>query len=351
MGRAEDLFDRLRECGETTIDELIADRQSEELFLDFKRSADNGVGARLNPSDRANLAKAVSGFGNSEGGVIVWGVDCRDQPLDGDVARAKVPIQSPKRFKSWLEGAISGCTVPPHPRVRHLAIERAEPNADSGFVATLIPKSFLAPHQCVTPLQYYIRVGSDFVPTPHGVLAQLFGRRPRPFVFLWWTIEKSSTIPGPDGAPIVRFSVGYNLTSRGPGLARGLYLSLTLILPDGGSTFSYTTDPNWNGSFHLGARFGLVVRESFRLAPEGITTPLMLHVNLAPPFRGELVWTCWYGHEDSPVQMINRTVPASLIEGLYKNFVEGGDRGDELPKRVMDLPEMREPGPEGYEED
>ena len=41
MGRSEDLFARLKAGGEREIDDLIADRQSEELFLDFKRSADN----------------------------------------------------------------------------------------------------------------------------------------------------------------------------------------------------------------------------------------------------------------------------------------------------------------------
>jgi hypothetical protein len=47
MGRAEDLFRRLSEQGEQAIEGLIEDRQSEELFLDFKRSADNGAGTNL----------------------------------------------------------------------------------------------------------------------------------------------------------------------------------------------------------------------------------------------------------------------------------------------------------------
>ena len=57
MGRAEDLFDSLKQRGEAEIDQLIQDRQSEELFLDFKRSADNGSGRRLHDDDRRNLAR------------------------------------------------------------------------------------------------------------------------------------------------------------------------------------------------------------------------------------------------------------------------------------------------------
>src|SRR5436190_23385554 len=111
MGRAEDLFARFCDKGVAAIDDLITDRVSEELFLDFKRSTDQGAGTRLHQSDRNNLAKAISGFGNSEGGLVVWGVDCRNIPAVGDVAGSKFPIKNPRRFVSWLEGAVSGCTV------------------------------------------------------------------------------------------------------------------------------------------------------------------------------------------------------------------------------------------------
>ena len=47
MGRAEDLFRRLIEGGEAVVDEMIVERQTEELFLDFKRSADSAGGTSL----------------------------------------------------------------------------------------------------------------------------------------------------------------------------------------------------------------------------------------------------------------------------------------------------------------
>src|SRR5205823_14842875 len=112
MGRAEDLFKRLADTGEQAVDEFIEARQAEELFLDFKRSTDNGGGKRLHDSDRQNLAKAISGFGNSEGGVIVWGVDCSVQANLGGVANTKVLLENHKRFLSRLEGDVSGCKVP-----------------------------------------------------------------------------------------------------------------------------------------------------------------------------------------------------------------------------------------------
>jgi len=142
MGRAEDLYRRLVDGGEKVLDEFIADRQSEELFLGFKRSADNAAGSKLHNTDRANLGKAISGFANSEGGVVVWGVECSPTLNSGDVASAKLPLHNPKRFVSWLEGAVSGCTVPPNPGVRHHAILVS---SNAGYVVTHIPRSGFAP--------------------------------------------------------------------------------------------------------------------------------------------------------------------------------------------------------------
>src|SRR5208282_3131638 len=156
----------------------------------------NGEGVRLDGNDRENLAKAISGFGNSEGGVIVWGIDCRPSKELGDVACERVPIKNPTRFVSWLQGAISGYRIPPHSRVQHHAI--LMPGTDQGYALTYIPKSNHAPHQVIVKgraqNRYYIRAGSDFVPTPHSVLAGLFGRRPQPFVYYIFATDPAEII-------------------------------------------------------------------------------------------------------------------------------------------------------------
>ena len=143
MNHSEVLFNQIIKKGESAIDGFIDDRESESLFLDFKRATNNGAGKKLDPHDRKNLAKAISGFGNSEGGLIVWGVDCREGDDYADVARAKFPIEDAKKFESWLEGAISSCTIPPHPTVKHHTILKKDNK--TGYVITFIPKSKIEP--------------------------------------------------------------------------------------------------------------------------------------------------------------------------------------------------------------
>ena len=183
MSRAEDIFQKLIYFGEDAIDEFIINRQSEELFLDFKQAVSVGKNfTTLHRDDRKNLAKAISGFGNSEGGVILWGVECSRDLEVGDVAKAKVKVKNVHRFLSWVENAISGCTIPSHNKVRNHIVS-VDKNGD-GFLATYIPKSDISPLMTTGNNSIYIRSGSNNVPAPYAVMAGMFGRAPQPNVEL-----------------------------------------------------------------------------------------------------------------------------------------------------------------------
>jgi hypothetical protein len=335
MGRAEDLFERLSRGGEAAIDALIDDRQSEELFLDFKRSADNGTGRRLHDTDRQNLAKAISGFGNSEGGVIIWGVDCRDRPAIGDVAAARFPIENPKRFVSRLEGAVSGCTIPPHPDVRHIAIAALAP--DLGFVVTYVAKSYLAPHQCLQPPQYHVRAGSNFIPASHGVLAGMFGRQPQPSLFHNWLVEKARITPVSQvsSQPTLQFVAVLVLHNRGPGLARDVYVNFHLWPPSGGTRItSHIRREDWTGESLVGAIVSVVCPEAFRLTPGGQVTPVEFNFDLAPPFIGSLTYKVSYGCSGWPMTQIEKTTEAAELQTLFSEVLPT-DRSQKDPTNLV----------------
>ena len=278
MGRAEDLFDKIISDGEIAIDEFIASRKAEELFLDFKRSSDNGSGNRLSQNDRNNFAKAISGFGNSEGGIIVWGVDCSQDKDNADVAKAKIYIENPNRFGSWLNSAISGCTIPPHQSVRNEPILTAD---NSGFVISLIPKSNNTPHQTVGKLQYYIRAGSDFVPAPHDLLAGMFGKRPQPHIIHQFLVSPIEVHPNS-----ISIHVGFMLKNLGPGIASDVFITCMILTGIGDNCrleFERNDLENWYGNFSLGMHLSLISKPDIKLPPEALWIPVTLHLSMAPP--------------------------------------------------------------------
>jgi len=317
MSRSEDLFSKIESDGEAAIDELIAARKSEELFLDFKRSSDNGAKLLISDNDRNNLAKAISGFGNSEGGVIVWGVDCSRDKTGADVARFKVPITDVTRYASWLEGVVSGCTVPPHQGVRSIPIPSV--SSPDGFVATLIPKSNQAPHQVVGRLQYYIRAGSDFIPTPHAVLAGMFGRVPLPHVFHNYN-GGNATVEG----NIVSCSIGILIRNEGPGIANDLFVNLIIISRPGECceiSFERTDQTNWGGALSFGCHMSLISKPDFRLPPEALVQPVIIHLSATPPFNEAIHIEGMVGAGTSPPYRFRLYQSPENLSEIYAKFI------------------------------
>lgn len=328
MGRAEDIFEKIIKNGEIAINEFILARKSEELFLDFKRSADAGSGRILHQNDRENLAKDISGFGNSEGGVIVWGIDCSKDKDHSDVAHTKYPVQNVKRFVSWLEGVVSGCTVPPHNKVQNHCI--VINNKDEGFVVTLIPKSDYAPHQVVVSgkyqYRYYIRAGSNCEHTPHAVLAGMFGRRPQPHVFHNFIIGPAELINEKE----IKIQVGFMIRNQGPGIASDLFMNV-MVISTPGDNCKILFDPidpnNWMGQFAFGRQISVISKPDVRLAPESFIQPFTLDLFLVPPFSKKLTIDGICGCGQSPSYKFRLENDSGTIKELYDDFLDKSTKG------------------------
>jgi len=328
MGRAEDIFQRIIEHGEDEIDEFIHTRKSEELFLDFKRSADQGTGRRLHQNDRNNLAKAISGFGNSEGGVVVWGIDCSSDEDYADVAHTKFPIQNVKRFVSWLEGSVSGCTIPPHVEVQNHPITIN--SKGDGFAATYVPKSIHAPHQVVGKLQYFIRAGSSFVPTPHAVLAEMFGRRPQPHLSLGFITPPAKLTELITSEKKIEIQVGFMIRNNGPGIASDLFINVMVFSSPGDNcelSFHPTDLNNWTCTYSLGRHMSAISKPDIRVPPESQVQPLIINLSLSPPFLEELKIDGIYGCGQSPSSKFMIQKDAVSIEKLYESLLKKDKRG------------------------
>jgi hypothetical protein len=332
MSRAADLFDQLTQAGAARVQEMITNSEAEELFLDFKRSADNGNGPRLHDHDRSNLAKSVSGFGNSEGGVVIWGVDCRSDPQRGDVPNNSYPIANPTRFKSWLEQAVSGLTVPAHDGVRHLSLQLDQ---TTGFVATLIPRGHHAPYQTVRESRYLMRAGSSFVPVPHGVLAGMFGRTPQPEITLQYILAPAQATS--DGK--VRFKVEMAIRNIGMGVAKDTFFNLYCSSDGGGGckvTFE-NPDEAWDHSLALGVMWNSLMKSDRRLAPDAMTTPVALFVQLGQPVEKKLKITLSGGATGSkPFRTVLEVGQGELSAMLDDATSAKGDDRKEKLKALVD---------------
>ena len=343
MSRAEDIFQKLIYFGEEAIDDFILNMQTEELFLDFKQSIAIGKnGTTLHKDDRKNLAKCISGFGNSEGGVVVWGVECSRDIDIGDVAKAKVKVKNVYRFLSWLENAISGCTIPSHNKVRNHIIS-VDKNGD-GFIATYIPKSDLAPLMSTVGNNIYIRSGSNNVPAPYSVIAGMFGRRPQPNVDLLIQDKSLEIIDNADedilypqsidNPPEKSLKISFSIKGRNESnvIARELYLSCDVNST--GSDYNKVLFRNYNQMDYipnLDGNLNIITRPDLRLPPLGSLKFTNVDVVLSPLVDEDLLINGVIGADGAAPKNFRLYIPKNTL----RSFVAKAFRAEENKQALL----------------
>lgn len=337
MSRAEDIFQKLVYFGEDAIDEYILSQQTEELFLDFKQAVSVGKEFRtLHRDDRRNLAKCISGFGNSEGGVIIWGVECSRDIEIGDVAKAKVKVKNVHRFLSWLENAISGCTIPSHNTVRNHIISCDE-NGD-GYVVTYIPRSEIAPLMTTTNATIYIRSGSNNVPAPYAVIAGMFGRRPQPNVELRIGSRSLEVLENADEDMLypksidnppqeyVRLNFAIQVENNSNVIAREIYLSCRTL--NTGGDYNKVRFLNYNkmdSILGVEGQLNLITRPELRLPPRGVIKFSNVSIILSPYAENDFELEGVIGADEAAPKDFRLTIPKNRLRSFVAKVLRKED--------------------------
>src|SRR5689334_4326981 len=92
-----------------SIEAFVEQRQEEHLHLDFKIVKNPELTSK---DDRRNFAKVVSGFGNSDGGIVIWGIDARKNADGVDCAAAIIELENPVLLVTRLNTLSGEATSP-----------------------------------------------------------------------------------------------------------------------------------------------------------------------------------------------------------------------------------------------
>lgn len=161
-------FDEVVAQGEKAIDAFVTSRAQESLQLEFKATNSNNpwiANNQLTDGAKKVLGKALSGFANSAGGILVLGVDARRGKDGIDAATAPAPFSDIRLVESLVNQACSDLLQPKHSAIRVASIPTAaDPSA--GYIIVDIPRSERRPHRSEASgqKQYFKRTtGSTFI--------------------------------------------------------------------------------------------------------------------------------------------------------------------------------------------
>jgi hypothetical protein len=157
------------------IENFVKIRKQEDVFLEFKTTIfPNQIDDSKN-SDKKNLSKILSGFGNSNGGIAIWGISASKNKDGVDVAKKLSPIKNVNKFLNMLNSLEGQAVTPIIEGVRH---ELICINDDEGYVKTFVPKSNRVPHMALYADKYYYkRSGDSFYRAEHFDIEDMFFRR------------------------------------------------------------------------------------------------------------------------------------------------------------------------------
>lgn len=229
MSPLETRFEQLRNV--TEIQSLLG--QTEDLHLDVKEWP-----SRDDDAQRV-LAKALSGFSNADGGILVIGLEAR--PLtkgDPDVIQALRPVADALSVKSKIENLLGNLIEPSLPGIR-VAEVLAVPGQPSGFVLVYIPPTDGLPVRSRKHSNFYMRVSAGTFPMEYFQLADMFGRRQRPVLSLWAAIGHINT---PNAGTYYEREFVVGIKNSGRAIAR--FPSLRYAVTPGINLALYALDGN-----------------------------------------------------------------------------------------------------------
>ncbi len=172
MNNAQVLFDKLTV---KYIQEEMLGQSFENNWLECKQK-DRPEQNSVDQVDKSHFAKALSGFANTAGGVLIFGLNARKE--EGvDIIQNVVPIKNIRKFESSLRELESRLVERLVHGVEYKTLFTGD---DEGIIVTYIPQSAIPPHRSSLDNKFYIRAGGTFQSLDINLIEDLFHRRRTP---------------------------------------------------------------------------------------------------------------------------------------------------------------------------
>jgi hypothetical protein len=204
------------------IDRFIIEKQEENLNLEFKTVNHSNYNDQNKEFDKKNIAEVFSGFANSNGGIVIWGIKAKKNTSGQDIATETTPINELTKFLNTLNKLEGQAVVPIITGIEHVKIEIE--NTDTGFIKSFIPASSSAPHMALyAGKHYYKRSGDSFYQCEHYDIVDMFSRKKSPILKLQTQIRQRRDKPRE-----TVYEVLISIINEGKSMAKFPYLAMNL---------------------------------------------------------------------------------------------------------------------------
>lgn len=238
---AKKLFDDLESFKDLKY--LIDSGETEGIYLECKAPSS----PKINQDVKTHIAKALSGFSNTEGGLVIWGLSTTKHSHSGlDIITQIEPIGSCEQFKKQIEKISPLLNTPPITNILLKTIKN-KPHDTKGVVLAYIQKSNSFPVQSLSDNLFYFRSGDEFSKAPYELVKRLFSATNSPDISP--ILSKQPITKNSKGA----WEIPIALTNISDAVGRDIKVIIT-ILNDEACNATCTTHIDDISSFNKGRK-------------------------------------------------------------------------------------------------
>lgn len=290
---------------------VISQDQVECFFVDYKEVTED-FSQKTSLNDYwGTLAKAISGFGNALGGLLIFGVKNNDKSI--------APFIGYKNFEILVNEFVSRSTNPKHESVRTLSfVSNNDPS--KGYVVVEIPQSLNRPLQVISNNfnhRYFYRSGESHNDIPHDVLVGMLGHRiPPRMIVQWYTSEVEISD---------KFVFEMVLRNASSVIARDVWMNIDVGMPN--INVSLTNFANQLEGATVNNSCNLITKSTYKMPPQGQLSMLKLEIpKQSIKADGDYHFYFTFGCDGSKINEFNATFKGSEFNSVYngnvKNLIE-----------------------------
>lgn len=222
MNNSRALFELMTDIN--YIKENVVGVSFEDSWLECKEKTDSSDGI-LSKDDAVNFAKAISGFANTEGGVLVFGLKARREEGGMDIVQGIESIRGIRLFESKLRENEALIVERPVSGIEYKIIYTDKMN-DEGLLVVYIPDSFNTPHRSLKDHKFYLRAGGNFVSAPLSIIESLFLKKMKPDLELDFVCTVLSDLQ--NNQQPKRYQMFFKITNVGKALAKHAFVRMKI---------------------------------------------------------------------------------------------------------------------------
>ena len=259
------IIDNLRNKQEEGLKTIIKD-EVECFFLDYKEVLEDFSEKTTLNKYWGILSKAISGFGNALGGVLIFGVKDSDKSLN--------PFSGYKNFEVLINEFISRSTNPKHENIKTFSFQSGS-DIKKGYVIVEIAQSQNRPLQVISNEfnhRYFYRSGESHNDIPHDVLVGMLGYRIPPKLAYQLSVSEEKL----DSKEENNFEFEIILRNSGSVIVKDVWFNIDIGIPKvnvlGTNFINQFEGAKVNNSCNL------ITKSTYKMAPQGMLSILKIQI-------------------------------------------------------------------------